>query len=379
MKITKVEVLHIRSPIPAFTIGGGVVHPIQFDSTVVLINTDEGVTGVGQSWLSDAGDMPLTVHVRNQLAPLLIGEDPLATQRLWSKLWAVLYRMGGFARGLSAIDQALWDIKGKVAGLPVYQLLGGKAQDRITAYATSPARRDSLKDLISDIERLHQHGFRATKLIVGVDRSTDIEVITEVHRQLGDKVHLAMDANGGLDSIDALVLARVGESLGFMWFEEPLPWYDIPGLAALTRKVDIPVSGFQEVSSAWRMREYLQADALSIYNVMLETCGGITASRKMSVLAEAWDRRLAPHGFGPPIAFAATLQVAIAHPNCRHVEFPVPDRTSARPGELLAPYIRNRAEFSLDADGCVSPPNRPGLGVELDEELLRGMAMEDRT
>lgn len=377
MKITKVDVLHVKSPLPSFMIGGGVVHPIQLDSTVVLIHTDEGVSGVGQSWLSDAGDAPLTGHVRNQLVPLLIGEDPLATQRIWTKLWAALYRMGGFARGLSAIDMALWDIKGKVAGLPIYQLLGGKAQDRITAYATSPSRRETLKDLIGDIERLHEHGFRATKLIVGVGRATDIETITEVHRNVGNKVELAMDANGGCDTIDALVLARIGEKLGFMWFEEPLPWYDIPGLAALSRKVDLPLSGFQEVSSHYRMREYLEAGALSIYNTMLEVCGGITASKKMSVLAEAWGKRIAPHGFGPPIAFAATLHVAIAHPNCRHVEFPVPDRASTTPEELLAPYIVNRREFSLNKDGTVSPPNRPGLGVDLDEEMLRGMAVED--
>lgn len=379
MKITKVEVLHVRSPLPSFMIGGGVVHPIQLDSSAVLIHTDEGITGVGQSWLSDANDASLTVHIRNHLVPLLIGEDPLSTQHLWSKLWAALYRMGGFARGLSAVDMALWDIKGKVAGLPIYQLLGGKAQDRITAYATSPSRRESLKELIADIERLHSRGFRGTKLIVGVGRETDIETITEVHRQVGSKVQLAMDANGGCDAIDALVLARIGEKLGFMWFEEPLPWYDIPGLAELSRKVDLPLAGFQEVSSHFRMREYLQAGALSIYNTMLEVCGGVTASKKMSVLAEAWGKRVAPHGFGPPIAFAATLQVAIAHPNCKHVEFPVPDRRSSSPEELLAPYITNRLEFSLGPDGCVSPPNRPGLGVELDEQMLRGMAFEEET
>lgn len=376
MKITSVDVLQLRNQAPQLDVGGGVHHPIKLGSTLVRIHTDEGITGLGESIIPHAADDMLVDHIKTQLLRSLIGEDPLNSEALWQRMWGGLYRLNGFARGISAVDQALWDIKGKKAGLPLYSLLGGKAQEALVAYATAPMLRPDVDTLVTDVERLQSYGFRIAKLVIGHGRAGDIDMIQEVHQRVAGKIELSMDANGGYDLPDAIAVGKAAAPLGMLWFEEPLPWYDIHGLSELTRRIDVPTAGFQEEATIWRLREYLEHDALAAYNVSVEIAGGVTVSQKMSAIIQAWGKRFIPHGFGPPIAFAAMLHVAIAYPNCGPIEFPVPDRSVDDPRQwITAAHVANRGELAVDEGGFVRPPDRPGLGVELDEEALEDLVV----
>jgi L-alanine-DL-glutamate epimerase-like enolase superfamily enzyme len=367
LKITQVEVRRLRSPFPPVASRDETMRPVDLGSTLVRVHTETGLAGIGESWLVHSDEAALAEHVRGTLAPLLVGQDALDTERLWYLLWSVVKRMG-FTKGLSAVDQALWDLKAKHAGLPLYQLLGGSFAGGVTAYATAPQRSATYAE---DLPGLVAHGFRAVKLAIGRGVEEDLRVVEQAAARVGAAAGIAVDANGRYRLDEALRLSRALEPLGLLWFEEPLPHVDLGGLAALTRRAAIPVAGFQEEATIWRLREYLAADALSVYNVCLETCGGVSVARKAAAMCEAWRRAFVPHGFGPAVNFAATLHVAVAAPTCQWLEYPVPDPAADQPRRLhWAPHVRNAAEFSVDADGRLAPPERPGLGVELDEDAL---------
>jgi D-galactarolactone cycloisomerase len=366
-RIARVEVRLLRSPFPPVPSRDATMRPVDLGSVLVRVHTEAGLAGVGESWLVHGGDAALAEHIRVSLAPLLAGQDALDTERLWYLLWSEVKRMG-FTKGLSAVDQALWDLKAKLAGLPLYQLLGGSFAGGVTAYATAPQRGASYAD---DLRALVGHGFKAVKMAVGRGPDEDLRVVGEAVGLLGPAARIAIDANGRYRLDEALRLADALEPLGLLWFEEPLPHSDLAGLAALSARVRTPIAGFQEEATIWRLREYLAADALAVYNVCLETCGGVSVARKAAALCEAWRRAFVPHGFGPAVNFAATLHVAVAAPTCAWLEYPVPDPGAADPRLLhWAPHIRNAAEFSVDPGGRLAPPERPGLGVELDEAAL---------
>ncbi len=375
MRITELEVFSLRNPLPAMTAGVG-GHRIDFGTTLVRVHTDEGLVGVGESWFPHSDEASLREHIKGQFAQVLVGEDPRDTVRLWHRMWAALYYLGGFSRGIAAVDMALWDIKAKAAGMPLYQLLGGKAQDRLEVYATSPGvRGDDLDGLVEDIFHFAESGFGIVKLVAGRGLEADRELLAHVAPRLAGKIRFAIDANGAYDVPAAMALGRAAEAYEPLWLEEPVSAYDLHGLAEVTARLDLPTTGFQEEATIWRLREYLQVDALDGYNVTLEGAGGVTVAAKMSHLVEAYRRRWIPHGFGPPVAWAATLNVAFAHPDCGPVEFPLPDRSAASPAWSAAPYVRNRTELAPGPDGRVAPPSRPGLGVDLDEDVLAELAV----
>jgi L-alanine-DL-glutamate epimerase-like enolase superfamily enzyme len=373
VRITDLEVLRLRNPLPE-VVAGLDLHRADFSTTLVRIHTDDGVTGIGESWLPHSDDSPLGAHIAAQFRRVLIGEDPQNAVWLWHKMWAALYYLGGFSRGLAAVDMALWDLKAKAVGLPLYQLLGGKAQDRLALYATTPQMRGSdLDGLVTDILRFHAAGFGIVKLVVGRGIDVDKELLAHVAPKLAGRVRFAIDANGAYDVPAAVALGKFAERYDPLWFEEPLPSTDVRGLATVTARVDLPISGFQEESTIWRLREYLQMEALDAYNVTIEGAGGVTSAVRMSHMVEAFRKRWIPHGFGPPIAWAATINVAFAHPGCGPVEFPIPDRAAEFAAWSAAPYVRNRSELKPDPDGYISPPTGPGLGIDIDEEVLQSL------
>jgi D-galactarolactone cycloisomerase len=337
------------------------------DSVLVRIHTDAGITGLGESFLVHAPATALATTIRDALVPLLLGEDALATERLWTKMWGSISRIRT-TKALSAVDQALWDVKARASGLPLYALLGGKIVDSVIPYATV-ARRS--QDYVDDVRSAADAGFRAVKIAIGNDVREDAALVERVLQRLDGSVAFGVDANGRYDLDAALQLSRILEPMGLLWFEEPLPFHDVPGLAELRRRVNLPIAGFQEESTTWRLRDYLLADALSIYNVCLDLCGGPTVAHKVNAMVEAWNRRLAPHTFGPIVNFAATLHLAVASPNCEHIEYPLPNATVADPAAWYwAPYVANRDAFVPRDDGRIAPPDLPGTGIELDERVL---------
>ncbi len=343
------------------------------ESAMVRIHSEHGTTGIGESFLVHATSRPLYDALALGLAPVLIGADPFDSERLWQQMWAVASR-ADFRKAISAADQAIWDIKARALNVPLFELLGGRLVDSVIGYGTVAKRHDRYVD---DFERLPELGFKAAKLAIGANVDSDVATVSEVADRVGDRLKLGIDANGAYTFDEALRLAHSLEDLGLLWFEEPLPSHDIRGLSELRRRVRLPIAGFQEEATIWRLQEYLEHDALSIYNVCLDLCGGVSVARKMSAMIEAAGKRLAPHAFGPVINYAATLHFAVASPNCEFLEYPVPDVTSADPRSLLwAPHVANAELFALRSDGTVSPPDLPGTGVELNEDALEEMTVE---
>lgn len=380
MEVTEVEAIPLESPVDSvqMKLGEG-EQSVGVLPVIVKVHTDEGITGIGETQTYDptGEEAKFTAQGVATLAPHLCGENPLAVNQRWNDLYQRVKRSGAF-KSLSAIDEALWDIVGKDAGKPLYELLGGSA-GAVGAYATFPHRK-STEELVEDATWLAEAGFTSMKITVGTDLEADRERITTIAEALPDGFGLSMDANTSYGFTDALSLARTASELGMEWFEEPIPHTDIEGQAELNRRTDVPIAAYQSHSPHYPAVDHLQANALEVYQPALYLCGGVTAANRIATLVESFDKRFVPHAFGPLVNYAASLHVSIASPACDLVEFAVYDDDAADPGEYIAsPYVANQEAFSLDADGTISPPDAPGLGVELDDEMIEQLRLDSST
>lgn len=367
MKIVEVEPISIRSNFETVHIGGAHPRPLNLNSTLVRVKTDVGIEGVGESWLVYESEELLRSAIEHAVAPLLIGEDPRDVRGIFKKMWWSLKRSHGMARAVSAVDQALWDIKGKACGEPVYRLLGS-ASKGVMAYATT---RQVHGTYAESLAAAAENGFKAVKMAAGRGVKEDVTLIEQAAVALEDRARFAVDANGKYTFAEARYLADAMADHKVLWFEEPVPHERFHDLGLLRQSALVPIAGFQEESTHYRMREYLQRDCLDVYNVSLAVCGGITTAAIMSGMLDAWGRALNPHGFGPPIMYAATLHVAVSSPTCSYIEFPVPDVSGEGSRDILwGGHMANAEDFSVNAAGMVEPPSLPGLGVELDEAFI---------
>jgi L-alanine-DL-glutamate epimerase-like enolase superfamily enzyme len=227
MKITNVEPIVLESAVGAVSMPGG---KADFDATVrpvlVRVETDAGIVGLGESYLDDPTGQKAEFVAQGikALSNHLIGEDPRNAHGLWHELYVHVKRSGSY-RSLSAIDEALWDIKGKDADLPIYQLLGGKAED-VYAYATFPHSKP-IDELIEAGKWLSEKGFQTMKIVVGHGIETDRERIRTVSEEIPDDLGLAMDANTSYNFTDAYKLGKTADEYEMEWFEEPIVHTDI--------------------------------------------------------------------------------------------------------------------------------------------------------
>lgn len=371
MQITDVEAIPLESAVGTVSLPGG---NADFDATVrpvlVRVETDEGVTGLGETYLDDpTGEKAAFVATGvDALATHLVGEDPRNVRDLWHEMYVHTKRSGSY-RALSAIDEALWDVKGNAAGVPVYQLLGGSTGE-VRAYATFPHEK-SVDELVAAGEWLADKGFETMKIVVGSDVETDRERIRAVAEGIPDELGLAMDANTTFDVPDALALARTASEYELEWFEEPIAHTDVAGMADLNRRVPVPISAYQNNVTQYPATELLAANALEIYQPALDYVGGITAADAVATLCEAHGKRLVPHAFGPVVNYSASLQVAAAHASCSLIEFAVYSEDVDDPGQYVAsPYVANQADVYVQDGGVIEPPEAPGLGLDVDEDTL---------
>lgn len=371
MKITDVDPVVLESAVGTVSLPGGTT---DFDATVrpvlVRIETDEGIVGLGETYLDDpTGDKAAFVAKGVEaLANHIVGEDPRHVRHLWNEMYVHTKRSGSY-RSLSAIDEALWDIKGKDAGKPVYQLLGGKAGD-VNAYATFPHEKP-IDELIEAGEWLADKGFETMKIVVGNDVETDRKRIREVSEGIPDELGLAMDANTTFNFTDAYKLAQTASEYEMEWFEEPIAHTDIKGQGDLNTRVDVPISGYQNHQTQYPAVDHLRHDALEIYQPALDYVGGITPADAVATLCEAHDKRFVPHAFGPVVNYSASLHVAAAHTSCSLIEFAVYAEDIDDPGRYVAsPYIANQEDIYVQDGGRIDPPESPGLGLEVDEDAL---------
>jgi D-galactarolactone cycloisomerase len=348
---------------------------MEISSVLVEMETSEGISGLGESFYRSLDDCRfLALNVR-ALGRHLIGKNPLDVQQRWHEMYVQAKRSGGYA-ALSALDEAMWDIKGKVAGRPVYDLLGGKTTP-VRPYATFPIERSS-EQLVEDAHWLQSHGFQNMKVAVGHGVEEDRRHIRHVAERLPSGFRLAIDANTTYSFEDAFRLGKTASELELLWFEEPVEHFSIERNAELNNRLSVPIAGYQTHNTHYPALDLLRANAFDIYQPSLDYVGGITAASRVGVLVEAFGKRLIPHTMGPIVNFTASLHVAAAQRACPLIELPVLSRDVSDPGTFHAGrYMANVSEIALRKDGTLSPPSGPGLGVELDRDALREVEVEE--
>ena len=343
---------------------------------LVEIETDSGLVGWGECY----GPARVNSAVVKEIAPWLIGEDPLRTDHLWQSVYARLRdhgQKGVVIQGLSGIDIALWDIKGKHFGVPVHRLLGGPLRTEVRAYATGLYRRksgDPGKYLAEEAASYVAEGFGAVKLKVGFGIEEDAAMARAVRAAIGRDVALMVDGNHAYDAVAAIRLGRMIEELDIGWFEEPVLPEDIAGYRAVKAAITIPVAGGECEFTRFGFRDLLASRAIDI--VQPDTCaaGGLSECKKIADMAEAFSVRYNPHVWGTGIAIAASLQLLAVLPS--HTP------TSLAPVEPMLEFDRTEHPIRQSIlvtpiehiGGVVRVPEGPGLGIEVDRKALARFA-----
>lgn len=367
MKITDVEFIPLSVRLTGDDVvrwSGGMMDV--FTTTLVRVWTDDGVTGLGETY---AGLFAPEVvrSVVEFYRPLLLGRDPLQPASLARELtdrtlfWA---RSGIGAAVLGAIEVALWDIAGKAANAPVWQLLGGSHRERVAAYASGGLDRP-LDEFQAELRGYLDAGFRAVKIRVGHGPARDIPKVFAAREALGPDAALMVDAVQGHNprawtSAEALEVVTRIEDCRLKWFEEPCRATDYEGYARVRAKTSIPIAGGESSTTIHDFRRFFDAGALDIAQPDATYTGGISACRDVALLAESHGLRIVPHVWGSGVAVMANLHMVFTVPNCTMIEVPV-QKNPLRDALLLEPIALQ--------EGALPRPTRPGLGVELPEGL----------
>jgi D-arabinonate dehydratase len=326
---------------------------------LVKVETDEGVTGIGLRTPPGA----VATAIVEFLSPLLIGEDPIDIERLWHRMWEpkVVGRRGMITRAISAIDIALWDIRAKVAGMPLYKLLGGY-RDRVPTYIAGGYYEEGkgLKELAREMETNVEMGARAVKMKIGaVSICEDVERVKAVRRAIGPDVKLMVDANCAYRFYEAIQIAKRIEEYDIFWFEEPVAPDDYEGFRKLAEATTIPIATGENEYTKFGFRDLIEHNAAAILNADAKEMGGITEWMKVAAMAQAHNLDMAPHG---PQEVHVHLVCAVA--NGLILEF---YRDSFDP---MWGKVYHHTPM-LNEDGTVSPPNMPGIGMEPNYEALK--------
>jgi len=367
MKIKDVETFRLRATIPAegqvFSRSG--VRNSR-STTLLRIETDEGITGWGSC--SGNGEL-IEVIVSRVLKPLLLGADPTQIDEIWDKA----YVRGGHkefgTRGigvvaLSGVDVALWDILGKIRGVPLYQLLGGKFRDEVPVYATALYPEEPAK-VAEKARAFAEQGFRGVKIKVGFDLDQDVRIVRTVREELGQDFVVMTDANQGYSLEVALKAAEAFADCGAYWLEEPLFVEDIAGHALLRKKAKVPIAVGENLHMCYAFENFVLRGAVDFLQPDVARVGGITEIRKIAALAADHKIPISFHTWGDGIALAASIHLSAALKECTLMEL---DYTY---NPLRAELLREPLQLH---NGCLLPPEKPGLGVEIDEGALRRFA-----
>jgi L-alanine-DL-glutamate epimerase-like enolase superfamily enzyme len=333
-----------------------------WDIVLIRVLTDEGVEGNAFGWGVRSGAVTAKI-VADVLKPALVGEDPFDREKIWQKIrlldrWLAFLPI--YAQG--PLDVALWDIAAKVAGLPLYKLIGGY-RERVRAYATAAWSIPDVDSYRRQADEVLEHGFTAYKLTAWGDPDYDIQLMRAMRKHVGDDVDLMLDCVSAYDHRQALKVGRVAEELGFYWFEEPLWDHDIHGLAKLCDALDIPVVCTETLPGAnYSIAEYIVRGAADIVRADVCWKGGVTSVLKTMHLADCFGMNCEVHTSSHSYTDVANLHVVCASKNVDFYEF-------LFPLEYYNDYgVTN--PLRIDADGTVAVPQTPGFGLEIDWELL---------
>jgi L-alanine-DL-glutamate epimerase-like enolase superfamily enzyme len=372
VQITDVEAIVLRQA----TVDDAIADGSQ-DDLVVLVHTDEGITGIGE--VDSAPDVVAALirqdsshAVAHSLRSVLVGRDPLDVEGAWDAMYRGLIYVGRRGIGIHAIsgvDIALWDIRGKALGKPVCELLGEVHHDRVRAYA-SMLMPDTTEETAERVTALREQGFTAVKLgwgPLGRDPDHDVRLAAAAKEAGGDGVDILIDAGLGYedDAQTAVRVARELEQLGIGWLEEPFLPDAYEAYAELADTVDLTIAAGEQDVTRWGFRELIERGHVDLVQPDVTRCGGITETLRIAKLASEYGVATVPHAWKSGIIKAASLHVNAVLSDARYQEYCVADTpiNTALTVERLP----------IEADGCVAVPTAPGIGVTLDEDVLASL------
>jgi L-rhamnonate dehydratase len=369
VKITDVQAVILRQPV----LDEGIADGSQ-DDLVILVHTDEGLTGLGEVDSAPEAvralvDAPGSHAIANSLKELLVGEDPREVERLWHKMYRGLIYIGrrGIAlHALSGIDIALWDIKGKAEGKPVCELIGTPKRDRVRAYA-SMLMPDDPQEVRERVSALRRQGFTAIKLgwgPLGKDADRDVELAAAAVEAAGDGGTILIDAGLGYggDAKRAIAVAEQLHELGVFWLEEPFEPDEYEAYAELADAVEIRVAAGEQDTTLWGFRELIERGRVDLVQPDVTRCGGISELLRIAEFARERGVETVPHAWKSGIIKAASLHVNAVLPDALFQEYCVADTPI---NTLLT-----KQRLPIDDEGFVAVPSGPGLGIDLDEDIL---------
>jgi L-rhamnonate dehydratase len=340
---------------------------------IVVVTTDEGVTGLGVVGVGREAHLAV---IENDLKQVVIGEDPFEVEKLWTKMYRISIpygRKGIVVECISGIDIALWDIMGKVTGQPVYNLLGGKTRERIQLYASSLFANRDLETLAAEAKAFVAQGYTFLKMRFGftaVDgpagMKKNLQRVKTIMDAVGDEIPLAGEAAQGWDVPYAIAMIRQmeAEGINMAWVEEPVISDDIDGLAQIRAAVRTPISSGEHEFTRYGFRDLIAKKAVDILQPDIGRVGGITEARKIWSMAAAYELPVIPH-----TGKSFSYHLVISHMNSPMAENYVlsPDSEDWQPTAFLGDPV--------PADGFVTMSGKPGLGLELNQEVIERLRL----
>ncbi len=339
----------------------------------VIVRTSDGISGIGE--VSPMNAPAAALLIRDTFAPLLTGMNPLNIDRCWDAVFYRTYKQGVMGlqpEALSGVDIALWDILGKVAGMPTHRLLGGKRRDTVRVYASiGGAAEASPESVAKRAEAAVKDGFTAVKirqdygpLVPDRNVKKDLAVLDAVRKAIGDDVELKYDVNNGYSLQTAITVGKEIERFNVIHYEEPLAQTNYAGYAKLVDAVNVPVAAGEHEYTRWQFRDLIEQANVDILQPDLVKCAGISEAVKIAALASAYHRPLCPHQTQPTIGQAATLHYTSVFVDNDMAQ----ELTEGGHKSPLQDLFKSPLEYK---DGRMTVPDAPGLGLEVDEAKLK--------
>lgn len=359
MQITDLKILRMSTPTRAST-----------NWMFVKIETDSGIYGIGEASLQYK-DAALMAELE-EFKRFLVGKDPFQIEYIWTSLYRRVTWTGGpvTMSAISAIDLALWDIKGKALGVPVYELLGGKMRDRIPAYAngwgaggTEPDKHaERASQVISQgYTALKFYPFSGEQVVTPERIDRGVSLVRAVREAVGPACEIAIDIRARLNIWSARRVAQKLEPFGIAWLEEPVLFDNVDALAEFARTVNVPVATGEQLYTRWEFRALLEKNAVGIIQPDICHAGGISELKKIAAAAETYYVTVAPHNSNGPISTVASLHLDTCIPNCFMQEIFV---------NFLPAYDEVLTNPIVIENGYCKLPEGPGWGTDIKEDVL---------
>ncbi len=345
--------------------------PARRPLVLVKVTTDTGLYGWGEATLE--GKEATVMQAVCELARYLTGRDPFRIEDHWQQMYRGAFWVGGpvLNSAISGVEQALWDLKGKAYGAPVYELLGGKVRDRLRAYANGWFHgAQSVDDYVRMAKETVARGYTALKwdpfgksgLFISNDEAdAAVENVRAIREAVGPKIDLLIEVHGRFSPANAIRVAQRLEPFFPFWYEEPIPPENIDALATVARAVRFPIASGERLFTKWGFKEIIEKQAAAVVQPDICHAGGIWELRKIAAMAEVYYIGMAPHNPNGPIATMASIHLDACTPNFLIQEYVV-DEHVGYDGLIAEPPVVENGYFLI--------PDRPGLGIEVDESLL---------